>query len=115
MSIEDYLKEQITKNGFTDDMLGKKYVIDSILIVAKSNDPDIQISKHVFPQIAKKYKKSSDSINRAIYAAIEKAWSITPANVLEECYSSAVGGSNGAPTTREFVFYYANKIKDDAG
>ena len=112
LSLEDDIKMRIIKNGFTEDMFGKKYVIDAILIVAKSNDPDINLHRDVFPIIARKYNKSVGSVNRAIETAINKAWCITDANTLAECYPAVVSGSKGAPTNKEFIFYYANQIKD---
>jgi len=112
LSQEDEIKGKISKIGFNDDMLGKKYVIDSISIVAKSNDPDINLHRDVFPIIAKNYKKSVGSINRAIETAINKAWSITDDETLAECYPPVVGGSKGAPTNKEFIFHFAHEIKD---
>ena len=112
LSLEDDIKLRINKIGFTDEMLGKKYVIDAISIVARSKDPDINLHRDVFPVIARKYKKTVGSVNRAIETAINKAWSITDAEILSECYTVAVSGSKGAPTNKEFIFYNANEIKD---
>ncbi|MDR0315237.1 MAG: response regulator [Oscillospiraceae bacterium] len=113
LSLEDDVKLQVSKIGINDDMIGKKYVIESIVIVAKSNDSDINLHKDVFPLIAKKYNKSIGSVNRAIESAINKAWCITDDSILSELYPAVVSGSKGAPTNKEFIFYYANKIKDE--
>jgi len=112
LSLEDEVKMRISKIGINEDMLGKKYVIDAILIVAKSNDPDVNLHRDVFPIIAKKHKKTVGSVNRAIETAINKAWCITDADTLAECYPAVVSGSKGAPTNKEFIFYYAQQIKD---
>ena len=113
LSLEDEIKIRVNQIGFTDDMTGKKYVIDAVLIVAKSNNPDINLHKDVFPIIARKYNKSIGSVNRAIETAINKAWAINGAETLNEFYSAAVvSGSKGAPTNKEFVFTLAQEIKD---
>ncbi|MCL2343174.1 MAG: response regulator [Firmicutes bacterium] len=112
VSLEDDLKMRIDKIGFTDEMLGKRYVIDAITIVAKSSDPDINLHRDVFPIIARNYKKSVGSVNRAIETAINKAWSITDADTLAESYPLVVSGSKGAPTNKEFIFHFAQQMKD---
>ena len=112
LSLEDAVKGRISKIGINEDMLGKKYVIDAISIVAKSNDPDINLHRDVFPIIAKTYKKSVGSVNRAIETAINKAWSITDEEILSEYYPPVVGGSKGAPTNKEFIFHFAHEIRD---
>ena len=112
LSLEDEIKTRISKIGINEDMIGKKYTIDSISIVAKSNNPDINLHRDVFPLIAKKYSKSIGSVNRAIETAINKAWSITDEETLAECYPPVVSGSKGTPTNKEFIFYFAYQIKD---
>jgi two-component system response regulator (stage 0 sporulation protein A) len=112
VSLEDDIYAQINKVGINNDMSGKKYIIDSIAIVAKSNNPDINLSRDVFPIIAKKYAKSVHSIDTAIERAINKAWCITDDNVLAEHYRPIVSGAKGTPTNKEFIFYYAHQVKD---
>jgi len=111
VSLEDDIKTRINKIGFTDEMLGKRYVIDAIVIVAKSTDPSINLHGDVFPIIARKYKKSIGSVNRAIETAINKAWSITDAETLAAYYPIVVSGSKGAPTNKEFIFHFAQQMK----
>jgi len=111
--VELDLIEQINKNGFTDDMIGKRYVIEAIKIAAELNNPNISLHGDVYPIIARKYNKSVFSINRAIESAINKAWHITDSDILAECYPLAVSGSKGAPTNKEFIFYYARQINSE--
>jgi len=112
-SLKQVIEQRLNKNGFTDDLLGKKYIIDAITIVIKSNDPDINLHSDVFPIISRRYKKSIASINRAIESAINKAWSITDAETLTECYPLVVSGTKGTPTNKELIFHYAHYIKGE--
>ena len=111
LSLEDEIKLRIDKIGFTDDMLGKKYVNESVSIVTQSNKDDINLHRDVFPIIAKRYNKSVGSVNRAIETAINKAWCITGDETLNEFYPAAVSGSKGTPTNKEFIFTLANEFK----
>ena len=112
VSLEDDIRARIDAIGFTEEMLGKGYIIDAIAIVAKSSNPDVNLHKDVFPVIAQKNKKSVGSVNRAIETAIQKAWSITDAETLTNCYPIVVSGVKGAPTNKEFIFYFAHQVRD---
>ena len=112
VSLEDDIRMRISKIGINDDMTGKKYMVDAIAIVAKSSDIDINLHRDVFPVLAKKYSKSIASIQRAIENAINKAWCIIDADILSAGYSAAVSGSKGTPTNKEFIFYFAEQVKN---
>jgi len=113
-SLEDEIKRHISAIGVNDDMNGKKYVIDAIAIVAKSNDSEINLNVGVYPVIAKRYSKSDGSVKKAIQAAIEKAWTITDDEIIAANYKAVVSGIKGTPTNKEFIFYFANKIKEES-
>ena len=112
MSLEDDIRSRIGKIGVNDDMFGKKYIVEAISIIVKSRDDDINLHKDVYPVIAKKHSKSVWSIQKAIENAIKKAWCITDEDTLTDYYTAVVSGSKGAPTNKEFIFYFANEIKE---
>jgi len=112
LSLEDDIKARIGKVGINDDMIGRQYIICAISTVVKSAKNDINLNRDVYPIIAKKYAKSVSSIIKAIEAAINKAWCITNESTLSENYPAVISGAKGAPTNKEFIFYYAHLIKD---
>lgn len=112
VSLEDDIKTRISKIGINSDMYGRNYIIESITIVVKSNNPDIKLHRDVFPIIAKKHSKSIASVNRAIENAINKAWCITDEETRAEYYPGFVSGMKGTPTNKELIFSYADEIKD---
>ncbi|MCL2052318.1 MAG: response regulator [Lachnospiraceae bacterium] len=112
-SLEQKILALINKNGFTDDMSGKQYVIDAIIIATQLNKPKLNLHNDIFPAIARKYNKSISSINRAIENAISKAWCITDEKIIAECYPLSVNGEKGVPTNKEFIFYYMRQFKEN--
>ena len=64
-------------------------------------------------EIAKKYNKSSMSIERAMANAINKAWESSDIDDLEKYYTARIDILRGSPTIMEFVSYYADKIKSE--
>jgi len=111
ISLADEIRILVTNIGLTDNLIGKAYVIDAILIVIKNKNSEIILNRDVFPIISRKYNKSVNSINRAIESAINKAWNISCTENRLTYYKAAVSGSKGTPTNKEFIFTLAQQIK----
>ncbi|MCL2253147.1 MAG: hypothetical protein FWC09_01760 [Lachnospiraceae bacterium] len=111
-ALADEIKVLVSNIGLTDNLIGKKYVIEAILIVIENNGSDIVLHKDVFPLIARRHNKSVSSINRAIESVINKAWSIGLGEIRQQFYKAAVSDSKGKPTNKEFIFTLAQQIKD---
>ena len=63
--------------------------------------------------MAKNYKKSDASVERAMQNAINRAWRVSDIEELLTHYTAKIHSEKGVPTTLEFVYYYANKVKMD--
>lgn len=92
--------------GISPKVLGYKYLADAIQITLKEPQPNISTT------IAKKYNKTESSVERAMQNAIKRAWHITDINDLLLNYTARVDPNKGVPTVTEFIFFYANKLKD---
>ena len=105
-SEEQYLKKisnELDNVGISPKAIGRKYLIDAILLtIIKPNQ-----NKNVCAIIAKKYNKSILSTERAMQNAILSAWRY------EDSYTARVSNITAAPTLTEFIYFYANKIKND--
>ena len=112
LSLEDEIKLRVKQIGFTDDLLGKQYAIEAVMIVVKSKNSEINLKTVVYPIIARKHNKTVNSINRAIETSINKAWSIEGDDTWKEFYSASYCGIKGAPTPKEFIFTLAREIKE---
>ena len=93
--------------GISPKNIGYRYLSDAILLIMQ--DP----SANVYRQLAEDYKKSDPSIERAMQNAINRAWRISSIEDLLSHYTAKIHSEKGVPTTLEFVYYYANKIKSD--
>ena len=69
------------------------------------------IPKLLYPSIAKKYKTTSSSVERAIRHAIEVAWMRGKIDVLEEMFGYTVSAGKGKPTNSEFIAMIADKLR----
>ena len=71
------------------------------------------ITKLLYPTIAKKYKTTSSSVERAIRHAIEVAWNRGKVELLEEMFGYTISAGKGKPTNSEFIALIADKMRLD--
>ena len=69
------------------------------------------ITKLLYPTIAKKYKTTSSSVERAIRHAIEVAWTRGRIEILEEMFGYSMQSERGKPTNSEFIALIADKLR----
>jgi len=98
---------ELNNIGISQKVVGYKYLLDAILLVIK------QPAHNLSNTIGIKYKKSESSVERAIQNAIDKAWKTTDIDDLLKYYTARINPEKGVPTNTEFIFYYANKIKNE--
>ena len=93
--------------GISPKNIGYRYLADAILLLIKDS------SVNVYRELAEMYKKSDASVERAMQNAINRAWRHSDIEELLTHYTARIRSEKGVPTTLEFVYYYANKIKTD--
>ena len=70
-----------------------------------------QITKQLYPEIARKYKTTSSRVERAIRHAIEVAWSRGKIEATENIFGYTVNADKGKPTNSEFIAMIADKLR----
>ena len=97
---------EIDMIGISPKALGRRYLVDSIMLLADGEE------KHI-STLAHKYGKSTLSIERAMQNAIGRAWMSGDIDDLHRLYTARITSDKGVPTLTEFVCYYANKLKSE--
>lgn len=117
MTLED--REEITRRilkridteldliGISPKVLGRKYLVDAIQMTIVKPEPNFCAA------IARKYNKSTQSVDHAMSNAINVAWKISSIEDLNLHYTAKIRSEKGSPTFTEFIYYYAQKIKND--
>lgn len=93
--------------GISPKAVGYKYLTDAILFVVKGQTNNLCAS------IGSKYGKTDSSVERAMQNAINSAWRSNDIDELLKHYTARINSDRGVPTVTEFIYYYANKIKND--
>lgn len=111
---EDYNNRMIKKIGTELDIIGinprfkgRNYLRDAIEMICRKDQT------YICNEIGKKYGKTSASVERAMQNAIDRAWKTTDITTLEEHYRAYINPKKGVPTLTEFIYYYADKVKNN--
>lgn len=108
---EKRLKKKITIEldniGISPKVVGYKYLTDAILLVINGQASNLCVTT------GQKYAKTDSSVERAMQNAINKAWRSTDIEDLLVHYTAKISSEKGVPTLTEFIYYYANKIKNE--
>lgn len=98
---------ELDRIGIPPNAIGRKYLIDSIILIINGQNEKICAA------ISIKYAKTEASVERAMKNAIEKAWKTAHIDDLEKYYTARINSTKGVPTIMEFIYYYAEKIKNE--
>lgn len=110
-SIENDVTEIIREIGIPAHIKGYQYIREGIIMAINDINMLNYITKLLYPSIAKKYKTTSSSVERAIRHAIEVAWGRGKIEVIEEMFGYTVSAGKGKPTNSEFIALIADKLR----
>ena len=106
-SKEDNLEALVTniihEVGVPAHIKGYQYLRDGIMMVVEDMDVLNQITKQLYPDLAKKHKTTPSRVERAIRHAIEVAWNRGEINTIENIFGYTVNANKGKPTNSEFI------------
>lgn len=99
--------KELNTIGINPKRKGYVYLTDSIL-EAIVNPTALYIDV-----VAYNYRKTKESITRAMQNAINTAWTTSDIYVLLNNYTARISHDRTSPTVAEFVRYYASKIRNE--
>lgn len=110
-TIENDVTEIIREIGIPAHIKGYQYIREGIIMSINDMNMLNYITKLLYPAIAKKYKTTSSSVERAIRHAIEVAWGRGKIEVIEDMFGYTVSAGKGKPTNSEFIALIADKLR----
>lgn len=116
-SKEEILEIKVTniihEIGVPAHIKGYQYLRDGIMMVVNNIEVINQITKQLYPDLAKKYKTTPSRVERAIRHAIEVAWNRGQIETVENIFGYTVNSNKGKPTNSEFIAMIADKLRLD--
>ena len=100
-----WITSELDAIGISPKAVGYKYLIDAIYMYSEDN------ILFLCNKIGEIYGKSESSVERAMQNAIHRAWKKADIEDLLKHYTAKVNSEKGCPTIKEFICYYAKKLK----
>ena len=110
-NVYDYGMHSMENDVIPAHIKGYQYIREGIMMAVNDMNMLNYITKLLYPSIAKKYKTTSSSVERAIRHAIEVAWGRGKIEVIEDMFGYTVSAGKGKPTNSEFIALIADKLR----
>ena len=110
-NLEALVTNIIHEVGVPAHIKGYQYLRDGIIMVIEDIDVLNQITKQLYPDLAKKHKTTPSRVERAIRHAIEVAWNRGQIDVVESIFGYTINANKGKPTNSEFIAMIADKLR----
>jgi DNA-binding NarL/FixJ family response regulator len=102
------INKELDLIGISPKAIGYKYLTNAILLVINGH------TNNLCTTIAQQFSKTDSSVERAMQNAINSAWRSNDIDQLLQYYTARINSEKGVPTLTEFIYYYANKIKNES-
>ena len=113
VQIQSDITEILHEIGIPAHIKGYTYLRKAITDVFYNSDYLGQITKLLYPEIAKYYQTTSSRVERAIRHAIEIAWNRGNIEAIDHIFGYTVNASKAKPTNSEFIAMIADKLQLD--
>ncbi len=110
-NIEARVTNIIHEVGVPAHIKGYQYLRDGIMMAIENVEVINQITKSLYPDLAKKYHTTPSRVERAIRHAIEVAWNRGRLDAIERIFGYTINANKGKPTNSEFIAMIADKLR----
>ena len=109
------LEAQVTRIihqvGIPAHIKGYQYLRSAIMMVVKDTRIIGEVTKTLYPSVAKEFSTTSSRVERAIRHAIEVAWDRGDVDMLSSLFGYTIQGGKGKPTNSEFIAMIADNLR----
>lgn len=110
-SLEEKVTNIIHEVGVPAHIKGYQYLRDGIIMAVEDVEVINQITKQLYPDLAKKHHTTASRVERAIRHAIEVAWGRGQIDIVESIFGYTVNANKGKPTNSEFIAMISDKLR----
>ena len=111
LNLEAKVTNIIHDVGVPAHIKGYQYLRDGIIMAVQDVEVINQVTKQLYPDLAKKYKTTPSRVERAIRHAIEVAWNRGQVESMDNIFGYTVNSNRGKPTNSEFIAMIADKLR----
>ncbi|MFI3254350.1 MAG: sporulation transcription factor Spo0A [Eubacteriales bacterium] len=111
ISMESAVTSIIHEIGVPAHIKGYQYLRKAIVIAVADIEVINQVTKVLYPQVAKDFHTTASRVERAIRHAIEVAWDRGDLETLQKYFGYTVSNIKGKPTNSEFIAMIADRLR----
>ena len=111
MQLESEITELLHEIGIPAHIKGYMYLRTAILETYLNVDFLGQITKVLYPDIARRYTTTASRVERAIRHAIEVAWNRGNIDAIDDIFGYTISASKAKPTNSEFIAMISDKLR----
>lgn len=111
VKLENEITEILHEVGIPAHIKGYMYLRSSIMETYYNPDILGQVTKVLYPDIARMYNTTSSRVERAIRHAIEVAWNRGNTDAIDEIFGYTVSATKSKPTNSEFIAMISDKLR----
>lgn len=109
--LDSEITELLHEVGVPAHIKGYMYLREAILLAIEHVDFIGNITKSLYPEIARRFSTTSSRVERAIRHAIEVAWVRGNVDAISDIFSYTISYSKSKPTNSEFIAMIADKLR----
>lgn len=113
LELESEITDVLHEIGIPAHIKGYMYLRTAILETYVNIDFLGQITKVLYPEIAKKYQTTPSRVERAIRHAIEVAWNRGNIDAIDDIFGYTISATRAKPTNSEFIAMISDKLRLD--
>lgn len=107
-NIEAHVSELMRNLGVPANVKGYRYLRRAIIIFRQN--PDISMTKELYPILGKEFNTTAQRVERAMRHAIELSWERGDINSIHKIFGCTVSAQKSKPTNSEFISMLADKL-----
>ncbi len=111
VSMESAVTSIIHEIGVPAHIKGYQYLRKAIVIAVGDMEVINQVTKVLYPMVAKEFHTTPSRVERAIRHAIEVAWDRGDIETLQKYFGYTVSNIKGKPTNSEFIAMIADRLR----
>lgn len=101
--------------GTSPSLIGFDYLTRAIALAYENSEYKYQITKRLYPEVARLENTTPSRVERALRHAIETTWERGNLEVLTATFGYTVHASKGKPTNSEFVSMIVLRLEQKHG
>lgn len=109
--LESEITSILHEIGIPAHIKGYMYLRSAILKTYLDADFIGQITKVLYPSVAKEYQTTPSRVERAIRHSIEVAWNRGNIDVIDDIFGYTISSSKAKPTNSEFIAMISDKLR----